>query len=336
MDDYYALLGVDTDARTDDIRSAYREKKAALDTTDTDSAKTEVARLNKAWNVLSDPYQRGRYDEQRARAAADGELEDVDELDTAPASPRIRRQAAARQRQAQVPTIELPTGMQWAENRRRIIAMAIDLAVLAVLFFVASQVLGPAIARSMRPDTVDRVEQLRDELNDARDEASDLDEAADEAEDKADESGSEADREAADEARARADAASDAEDNLTDEYNEESQKLLPIYIATIGGAFLVGLIYLAVPSARSGQTLGKRLQHIRVVRQDGSEIGFGDAIRRYGLIILATFALYIVLRELAPIVVLFVVTGWMRNANHQGLQDRIAKTIVVADDRADA
>ena len=30
MDDYYSILGVDADASTDDIRTAYRERKAAL------------------------------------------------------------------------------------------------------------------------------------------------------------------------------------------------------------------------------------------------------------------------------------------------------------------
>jgi uncharacterized RDD family membrane protein YckC len=333
MDDYYSLLGVDADARTDDIRSAYREKKAALGSGDNDSAKGDVARLNKAWNVLSDPYQRGRYDEQRAQAEANGELDDVDELETAPASPRTRRQASARQaRQAQQPTIDLPPGTRFAENRHRIIAMAIDLAVLALLFLAASQVVGPAIARAAEPATVDRVEQLSDEVSDASKEAKDLDKAADDAEDKATESGSEADKEAASEARDKADAASDEEEKLTDDYNKESRKLLPIYISTIGGAFLLGLAYLALPSARGGQTLGKRLQHIRVIRLDGSPIGLGDSVRRYGVIILATFALYIVLREFAPIIVLFGVTGWMRNANHQGLHDKLAKTIVVADD----
>ena len=66
MDDYYEILGVDEDAPVDDIRTAYRDKKAAIDTSANDAAKSEVAALNKAWNVLSDPYQRGRYDQQLA------------------------------------------------------------------------------------------------------------------------------------------------------------------------------------------------------------------------------------------------------------------------------
>ena len=63
MDDYYDLLGVESDAARDDIRTAYRDRKAALDAS-SERGKAEAAQLNKAWNVLSDPYQRGRYDEQ--------------------------------------------------------------------------------------------------------------------------------------------------------------------------------------------------------------------------------------------------------------------------------
>jgi curved DNA-binding protein CbpA len=57
MDDYYGLLGVQADAPTEEIRTAYREKKATLDAA---GDKEQIARLNRAWNVLSDPYQRGR------------------------------------------------------------------------------------------------------------------------------------------------------------------------------------------------------------------------------------------------------------------------------------
>ena len=74
-DDYYSLLGVDPDAATNDIREAYRDKKAALDAK---GDKTEVARVNKAWNVLSDPYQRGRYDEQRRAVRATVDVVDGD------------------------------------------------------------------------------------------------------------------------------------------------------------------------------------------------------------------------------------------------------------------
>src|SRR6266446_7872408 len=91
MDDYYELLGVDEDAPVDDIRSAYRDKKAAVDTSAGDEAKSDVAKLNKAWNVLSDPYQRGRYDQQRAEAGDSEEGEDDDVVDVAPTRTRTSR-----------------------------------------------------------------------------------------------------------------------------------------------------------------------------------------------------------------------------------------------------
>ena len=75
MDDYYTLLGVEPDAATDEIRTAYRARKATIDTS-SDSGKVDAAKLNKAWNVLSDPYQRGRYDEQLTQVSDDGDAED--------------------------------------------------------------------------------------------------------------------------------------------------------------------------------------------------------------------------------------------------------------------
>jgi uncharacterized RDD family membrane protein YckC len=38
---------------------------------------------------------------------------------------------------------------------------------------------------------------------------------------------------------------------------------------------------------------------------------------------------YVLLREVAAVLVLFGVTMWMRNPNMQGLHDRLAHTIVV-------
>ena len=100
MDDYYELLGVDPDAATEDIRIAYRERKAEVDS-NTDAGKDEAARLNKAWNVLSDPYQRGRYD---AELESDYEYEDDDEYEDEPkgrSTPDVR---------TQIPHIHRPPG----------------------------------------------------------------------------------------------------------------------------------------------------------------------------------------------------------------------------------
>ena len=99
MDDYYTLLGVEPDAATDEIRTAYRERKATIDAS-SESGKLDAAKLNKAWNVLSDPYQRGRYDEQLTQVSDDGDAEDEVEVSSngrgkparsAPARARARR-----------------------------------------------------------------------------------------------------------------------------------------------------------------------------------------------------------------------------------------------------
>src|SRR5262245_50839915 len=137
MDDYYELLGVDSDAATTDIRSAYRDKKAALDAK---GDKVEIGKLNKAWNVLSDPYQRGRYDEQRSQGsdAGDGETDDGDDVAAVPATngrsssgsgsgaPPRRRLFEPRprgERPPLVPTIDIPAGRSLAQQRPRIMAM---------------------------------------------------------------------------------------------------------------------------------------------------------------------------------------------------------------------
>ena len=86
-----------------------------------------------------------------------------------------------------------------------------------------------------------------------------------------------------------------------------------------------------VPSALTGQTLGKRRQRLRVVREDGTALRPVDALKRYGLIVIVTYALSFILGPLAAVIALVGVTTWTRNPNMQALQDRIARTIVVAE-----
>jgi uncharacterized RDD family membrane protein YckC len=118
---------------------------------------------------------------------------------------------------------------------------------------------------------------------------------------------------------------------LTKKRDDEEQKLAPYYITGIAVAFFLGFLYLAIPSAMTGRTLGKRFQHLKVLREDGSPLGVRGSVVRWGSIVLVTFVLYYVLQQIAAVVVLFGVTLWMRNANKQGLHDRIAHTIVVSD-----
>ncbi len=95
-DDYYELLGVEPDAAVTDIRAAYRERKAAVGARDDDDAKADAAALNKAWNVLSDPYQRGRYDQQLADAGDDDGDDEDDEAVDVPATRTTRHVPTSR------------------------------------------------------------------------------------------------------------------------------------------------------------------------------------------------------------------------------------------------
>ncbi len=70
MTDHYELLGVEPDATKDEIKSAYR-----TEVEDADSSRK--AQLNRAWNILSDPIQRQRYDDQLLHSGGDGDDDSV-------------------------------------------------------------------------------------------------------------------------------------------------------------------------------------------------------------------------------------------------------------------
>jgi uncharacterized RDD family membrane protein YckC len=332
MDDYYTLLGVEPDAATDEIRTAYRDRKATIDTS-SESGKVDAAKLNKAWNVLSDPYQRGRYDEQLTQVSDDGDAED-DVVVTSNGRQKARSASAARParqgrqgRQLGTPTITPPPGTHFPVPKQRVIAMSIDLLVLLGLFIVAAYVVAPAIANATSKQTVDRIDVLRKQVD-----------ADVKVRDQANKALSDAkktnNQDAIKTAQDNANAATSKYDADNKAFTTESNKLQPIFYTVIGGLFLVGFLYLVVPTITSGRTFGKRLQHLRVLRDDGSPLRAGDAIKRYGTLILVTFALFFVVGPLAAAIVLVGVIGWMRNANMQGIHDRFAHTMVVSDDES--
>jgi uncharacterized RDD family membrane protein YckC len=311
-DDYYSLIGVEPDADVDAIRVAYRERKET-------AAGDDAKKLNKAWNVLSDPYQRGRYDEQRSHSVGTVDEDDIEVVDDEPSttSKNGSRPARGAQRQGPKqlkPTITLPKGMQFASRKQRLIAMVIDLVLLFVMFFGITQVAAPAYAKHQKPEVVNAINNYQDQID---------------AWNKVKANAPKAAKGATNHTTQFAD---DQIKAITKKRDDEISKLNSILFGSLAIAFLLGFLYLVLPSMKGGQTLGKRLQRIRVVRDDGSPIRSGDIIRRYGIIVLATFALYIILRELAGAVVLLGTTRWIGNANQQGMHDRFAHTIVVADE----
>jgi uncharacterized RDD family membrane protein YckC len=345
MDDYYSLLGIDADASVEDIRGAYRTRKDDLDT-GSQAGRDDALKLNKAWNVLSDPYQRGRYDQQRLDAAEEGDLDDTPTTtisnggrSVAKPPPKGLRGQAKNSRQARqqstrearaerlakqkTPTMTPPPGTHFPSTKQRIIAMVIDLLVLIVLVS-GSQVASQAVAKSQKPAVVHRIDQLNNDITADNKAQSDADKAVS-ADKKANNTTKQAaDQKTSDDAKAKA----KADTKLRD---AQSSKLNPFFLGGIAIAFLLGFIYLAVPTAITGRTLGKRFQHLKVVREDGSPVGVRVAFTRFGLIVLITFTLYLLLQQIAAVIVLFGVTMWMRNPNMQGLHDRFAHTLVVSD-----
>lgn len=338
MDDYYDLLGVDADASTDEIKAAYRELKQGLESSKEDNAKARKAKLNKAWNVLSDPYQRGRYDSERERGVIADDLDgdgdgDVDEPGVNGASP-VKRGAASRPekrgRQAREigpPTIQPPAGTHYPQTKQRMIAMGIDLAVLFLLF-TGSQFLTVSLQKSNERAAYDQRSELIDTTIPAAED--ELDAAKDDL--KAAQEATPVDQDAVDEAQQEVDSAQEAKDGLEDQLSDAEAELAPISQLVMGVTFLIGFLYLIVPSIVMGATVGKRRQRLLLYRDDGSPARTGDIIKRYGLLVLATYALFFVLGPIAAIVVLFVVTMWTRNPNQQGMHDRFCHTIVVAKD----
>ncbi len=153
MSDYYELLGVEPDATREDVRAAYR---AGVDALKVDpnakrqpseaklsANREETASLNAAWHVLSDPFQRERYDATLAAGIADEAIEgDAYESDDEPARFRDRMRVRAERTEARGG--RLMPDADAAPLGRRLGAVAIDVVSMGIfaviLLLVASQV----------------------------------------------------------------------------------------------------------------------------------------------------------------------------------------------------
>ena len=145
---HYDLIGVESDASKEEIRSAYRERIEALrgkvengrSDQVRDGARVETARLNAAWQVLSDPFQRERYDIQLSGGATGAEPEEQEELEKerAPAPARRRGLFEPRERDGKGrPQRREPAGVAGAEAAplgRRLAAVAIDVLTMGAVF----------------------------------------------------------------------------------------------------------------------------------------------------------------------------------------------------------
>ncbi len=121
---------------------------------------------------------------------------------------------------------------------------------------------------------------------------------------------------------------------LTKQHDDEFAKLNPYFLTGLALALLR-----RIPLSRDTQRAQRadaRETHATLCgrcARTGRHSGCAGAVIRYGLLILVTMSFYVLLREVAAVLVLFGVTMWMRNPNMQGLHDRLAHTIVVRDSK---
>jgi uncharacterized RDD family membrane protein YckC len=380
-ENHYDVLGVDPAASRDELREAYRarvdeltaarEKKGVSERQLQDN-REDVAKVRTAWNVLSDPFQRQRYDAQVSDSTATGDVEIVDDVDgdapgaevqltgwrkfMAPPPPKSSggsagrgAQGAAGARPTRVPTVVLPPGMKIAEPKARGMALLFDLAVVLIILY-AVQFVVPGMIQSDYKDKVDQIEQYdnaaaaQGDIDDAKKAVNEADQAIANAQDRDNSN----DLESAQ--SDRRDAQNDLQDARKD-FDDAAEELRADGIADVphnvkqlenrsdtladdirGTQYLTALVtlvlallYLVPITAKTGSTLGMRGRKIKVVRVDGSPIGWYPAFARFVIPILIALAI----PTLGPIIGLGLVLWGYRDPNGQGVHDKLARTLVV-------
>ncbi len=376
-ENYYEELGVEPGASRDELREAHRRRVADLEAarekknvseSQLAANRDEVARVRAAWNVLSDPFQRQRYDAQLgADAEPSGDVELVDDDDSAaPASgaqltgwrkllappppkdagsgngngkgktpaPRTDRNGRPRPE----PTVVLPPGMKLAEPRVRGMALLFDISILIVIFFSVSLIV-PRLIQSDYQDIQDRISKTND-LHDARQSVIDAQKSVDNAKTASDQKSAQSDLKSAqkDYESARKDAKNaDVPAQYVNSEQPASPKQLQSYAdnqadkiktttyLTTGLTFVLALAYLVPISARKGYTLGMRGRKIRLVRIDGSPVGWYGSFTHFALPILLALAI----PSFGVILGLGMVAWAFFDRNGQGIHDKLARTLVV-------
>jgi uncharacterized RDD family membrane protein YckC len=158
---HYELLGVEPDSSKDEIRAAYRERleelrgKAEKGRSDQarDGARAETARINAAWQVLSDPFQRQRYDAGLVSGSETDEDEDADiEVEAAPVPARRRLFEPRPRDEKGRPQRREPVGVPGAEAAplgRRLAALAIDVLTMGAVFVGVTSLLSSVSSGSV-------------------------------------------------------------------------------------------------------------------------------------------------------------------------------------------
>lgn len=326
MINYYELLGVQPTAEKEEIRVAYRE---ALESEPDAAAKAE---LNTAWNTLSDPSQRARFD-KRLMAGEPEPSNAVDALEVVEMGESPVRASGNAKLE---PTVVLPKGMYLAEKKPRGLALMFDFSVLFVLAILCQQFIPPMVdssyseARTKYDKMIELIAKEDKKVEKANKSADSASKAAKKAEKAGDTIEAASKQEEAANERADAKAAKADSAKLTKQAEViANEKLRTPFYAAIGLTLLLALAYCVIPSAMTGQTLGKKLRRIKLVRVDGSKAGWGASLAHFSVPLLLAVVLSNFLGPLALLLALGSVLWFMRDRNRQGLHDRLAKTLVV-------
>jgi uncharacterized RDD family membrane protein YckC len=379
---YYDTLGVEPDASRDQLKSAYQDRVAELEAARggknvseaaLQSNREEVARVRAAWNVLADPFQRSRYDEQLdapngvGHDGDDGDDSGVEIVDDerpqvqltgwrkwmAPAPPKPRAKAGAAgngappARRVKEPTLELPRGMRIAEPRARGMALLFDIAVVLIVYWAVLLVV-PGVINSDYKDKVDQVGWYNDlhdaqsNINDANSSIKDAQKSIDNAKNASDQKSAESDLKSAqsDLKSAQKDFNDNAKklekanlpvphdtDKIQQQADDLSSDIRPAQYLSYLVVLVLALLYLVPMTAITGRTLGMRGRKIRVVKTDGTPVGWYGAFVRFLIPILLALAI----PTLGPLLGLGMVLWAFRDANGQGIHDKLAKTVIVQD-----
>ena len=255
------------------------------------------------------------------------------------------------------PTIPLPSGMRYAEPRARGMALLFDVAIVFIIYSAAFFVV-PGLVNSEYSTKYNNSQHFGD-LHSAQSDIDDANKAINQAQDDLDkaqqnsnannEKSAQEDLKSAQDDKQSAqkdfnDAAKEVDKQFQDKVVhdadslEKTQKKLSSDISgalyvTYAVIMLVALAYLVPMTAITGRTLGMRGRRIRVVKVDASPVGWLGAFLRFFVPILLALVLIGPLGPVGPILGLGMVLWAFRDPNGQGLHDKLARTLVVVDDR---
>jgi len=353
-ENYYEELGVAPGASRDEIRDAHRQRVADLEAarerkgvsdSQLQANRDEVARVRAAWNVLSDPFQRTRYDAEldAPETASGDDVELVDDGDgpqaggetqltgwrkllTPPPKPTAATNGAngsakaspSNKRPRPEPTVVLPAGVRLAEPRVRGMALLFDISILIVVFFGVSLVL-PGLLQSDYKDIQDKISKVNN-LHDSRQSLDDAKSASDKK--SAQKDFDKAQKEAQ---KAGVTNTDGTPKQLQQQADKLSDKIKTTGYVTSGVTLVLGLAYLVPITARKGYTLGMRGRRLRVVRVDGSPPGWYASFTRFALPLIFAVAL----PSFGVVLGLGMVAWGYFDKNGQGIHDKLARTLVV-------